>query len=67
MFHIGFTAGLIVVVAKHPQLRDADGAREFGREDARFIGRAVVREVAAQEQNVCPSRDGRQHGLQLAL
>ena len=54
------------MIAEHADDRDVDRRQVF-REDARFVGEAVVREVAAQHEHVGRLGDLSEQRLQAAL
>ena len=56
-----------VVIAEHGDDRYFHGAGQFLEQDLSFFGRAVVGEVAAQEQDVGAVGDLREEGLEGAL
>jgi hypothetical protein len=64
--HLVGRARLEVVIAEHRELRQLGRAQLLG-EDPGLLGRAVVREVAAEDEYIRALRDPREEGLERAL
>ncbi len=60
-------ARLIVVVSEHSDNRDPHGSLEFVRQDHRLFLQSVVRQIAAQQEDVRLFVDVSQQRLQLTL
>ena len=64
--HLELLVGFVVVIAEHRDCRHAQ-RRQLLRENARFVGKAVIGQVAGQQQEVGGLGDLREERLERAL
>jgi hypothetical protein len=60
-------AGFVVVIAEHADDGNVDHCGQLAHEDVGFLGKSVIREVAAQQEDVRLIVDGSEQRLQRTL